>query len=511
MNAPMISPDSPDFSLGVVGAGLMGGGIAQLAAQAGIKVLLFDAQTGAATQARERIAAAWKRLEEKGKLNADARLAALACLQPVDSLAAMQPCHVVIEAIVENLAIKQTVFRELESIVAPSCVLATNTSSLSVTAIAAACAEPARVAGFHFFSPVPLMKLVEVVQGIRTSPQIADTLVALALRMGHTPVRAQDTPGFIVNHAGRGYGTEALRLIAEGVAEFHEIDRILRDGAGFRMGPFELLDLTGLDVSQPVMESIYHQYYEEPRFRPSPLLLQRKHAGLLGRKTGEGFYRYVEGTPQLPAPAPIPNARPARVWVSGRRPAARVAVVELLNKLGALIDAGDRPAGNALCIVTPLGEDATSAAHAENLDPVRTIAIDTLFGLATCRTLMKTPVTSTAMQEAALGLFQHDGVPAVMVRDSAGFVAQRTMAHIVNIACDMAQQRVATPADIDRATTLGLGYRQGPLALGDSLGAGNVLAILDALYVFYGDPRYRASPWLRRRAALGVSLLAPDS
>ena len=503
----MTTPESKDFTLGVVGAGLMGGGIAQVAAQAGVRTLMFDAQPGATAKAKQSIGATFQRLMAKGKLTEEAVNLALDRLQPVDTLDGLAACHVVIEAIVEDLAVKQETFKQLEAVVAPDCVLATNTSSLSVTAIASACASPGRVGGFHFFSPVPLMKIVEVIDGVRTEPRVGEMLTALATRMGHAPVQARDTPGFIVNHAGRGYGTEALRILGESVADFHTIDRILRDGAGFRMGPFELLDLTGLDVSQPVMDSIYHQYYEEPRFRPSPLLLQRKQAGLLGRKSGGGFYQYADGAQQQPAPVVPPAARPARVWVSRHFPESHALVTFLIWDLGGKLDTGDRPSADALCIVTPLGGDATSRAVDEQLDPQRTVAIDTLFGTTTHRTLMATPITTQAMREAALGLFQADGVPASMIHDSAGFVAPRVIAHIVNVACDIAQQGIATPQDIDRAVKLGLGYRQGPLAMGDALGPGTILAILESLQTFYGDPRYRPSPWLKRRARLGISLL----
>ncbi|MEO8103884.1 MAG: 3-hydroxyacyl-CoA dehydrogenase [Betaproteobacteria bacterium] len=506
----MNAPESPGFTLGVIGAGLMGGGIAQVAAQAGIRTLLFDAQAGAAVKAKQNIAATFQRLAAKGRMSDDAVAKALQQVEPVESLDALADCDTVIEAIVENLEVKRDLFARLEKVVGADCVLATNTSSLSVTAIAAACATPSRVAGFHFFSPVPLMKIVEVIDGARTEPAVGAKLVALATRMGHAPVRARDTPGFIVNHAGRAYGTEALRILGENVAAFHELDRILRDGAGFRMGPFELLDLTGLDVSQPVMDSIYHQYYEEPRFRPSPLLMQRKHAGMLGRKSGEGFYKYMGGAMQpIPSAAP-PAARPASVWVSRRYPESHALVAFLVWDLGGKLEDGERPSDEALCVVTPLGGDATSRAVAERLDPRRTIAFDALFGTTTHRTLMATPVTTPAMREAALGLFQADGVPASMIRDSAGMVAQRVVAHIVNVACDIAQQGIATPADIDRAVTLGLGYRQGPLAMGDTIGPGTILAILEALQDFYGDPRYRPSPWLKRRARLGISLLTTD-
>ncbi len=503
-----IDVSRPDLTLAVIGTGVMGRGIAQIAAQAGIRTLLHDSRPGAAREAKDTLLQQLSRLAEKGRLDRDAVARAEASLVVADSLAALSPCHIVIEAIVENLDAKRELFHALETIVAEDCLLATNTSSLSVTAIAAACKRPERVGGFHFFNPVPLMKVVEVVDGLLTAPWVGEALTALALRCGHTPVRAKDTPGFIVNHAGRGYGTEALRILGEGIAEFHDVDRILRDCAGFRMGPFELFDLTGLDVSHPVMESIYRQYYEEPRFRPSPVTGQRLNAGLLGRKSGRGFYRHENGRQEEIAEPPAPAARPAGVWVS--RAGLGAKLVELLRKLGAHIDRGARPAAQSLCLVAPLGWDATTTAIEEELDPTRTLAVDCLFALDKRRTLMTTPVTTPAMRAAAHGLLASDGVPMSVIRDSPGFVAQRVIAQIVNVACDIAQQRIASPGDIDAAVVLGLAYPRGPLAWGDAIGPAGILTILDALHDFYGDPRYRASPWLKRRARLGVSLLTAE-
>jgi 3-hydroxybutyryl-CoA dehydrogenase len=502
---------SPALTLGIAGAGAMGRGIAQIAAQAGIRVLLFDLAPGAAAAAQQTIAATLSGLAAKGKIATEAAEAAAGRIEPAATLEAFAPCHVVIEAIVEKLEAKRQLFAALEGIVGEDCILASNTSSLSVTEIAASCKRPGRVAGYHFFNPVPLMKVVEVVDALLTEPWVGEALAALAQRIGHTPVRAKDTPGFIVNHAGRGYVTEALRLLGENVAGFHEIDRILREAAGFRMGPFELLDLTGLDVSHPVMESIYHQYYEEPRYRPSALAAQRLAAGVLGRKSGRGFYAYPDGKQQVMPALPAPNARPTKVWVSSARPSFAAAVRNLVCALGGNLDESQSPQDGALCVVTPLGEDATTCAAREGLDAARTVAIDVLLGLDKRRTLMTTPLTSTAMREAAHGLFAADGVPASVIRDSAGCVAQRVLAHIVNIGCDIAQQGIALPADIDCAVTLGLGYPKGPLALGDALGARTVLEILDNLQACYGDPRYRPSPWLRRRALLGASLLTPEA
>ena len=507
----MLALNSRSQTVGIVGAGLMGRGIAQVTAQAGYDVRLVDAKPAAAAEAKGAIAETLSALAAKGKIAAESAPGAVARIALPEDLAGLAGCDLIIEAIVERLDLKQALFKSLETVAGDDCIFATNTSSLSVTAIASACAHPERVAGLHFFSPVPLMKLVEVIGGLLTAPEVVARLVEFGASLGHTPVRAKDTPGFIVNHAGRAYGTEALRILDEGIADPPTIDRILKRAAGFRMGPFELMDLTGLDVSHPVMESIYHQFYEEPRFRPSPVTAQRLAAGVLGRKSGRGFYDYRGGR-NASTTSPASTAAPAkRVWVSAADPDARRRVVDLVRSLGAAIEESATPAIGTLCIVLPLGRDATSAALDEGLDPARTIALDALLDVAKQRTLMTTPVTDPAMREAARALFGADSAPVEVIHDSAGFVSQRVLAHIVNIACDIAQQRIASPADIDLAVRLGLGYPFGPLAWGDTLGPARLLRILQELSRYYGDPRYRPSPWLARRSRLGVSLLTPEA
>jgi len=486
----------------------MGRGIAQIAAQAGSTVWLLDAQDGAAKKAVGAIVAQWDRLVEKGRLDPAQRDAYATQLRPVEALSELQGCDLVIEAIVEKLDVKRQLFKDIEEVVSPDAVLATNTSSLSVTAIAAGLRHPGRFAGFHFFNPVPLMKVVEVVAGFKTEAAVCDRLREYARQMGHSAVLAQDTPGFIVNHAGRGYGTEALRIVGEGVADFATIDRILKDQAGFKLGPFELMDLTALDVSHPVMESIYRQYYDEPRFRPSVITAQRLAAGALGRKTGEGFYRYNDGAATVPAEAPVPavDALPP-VWVPPRA-TRRAELLRLVHTLGAQLETGAAPSSQALIVVAPLGFDITTVAAVERLDATRTVGIDMLVDDAATkrRVLATNPATRRDMRNAAHALFARDGKAVSVIRDSGGFVTQRVLATIVNIAADICQQRICTPADLETAVTLGLGYPQGPLAMGDLYGPTNMLEVLFNLQTVYGDPRYRPSPWLRRRGALGLSL-----
>ena len=501
---------TPIFKVvGIVGCGAMGQGIAQISAQVQTVTKVFDVNPEAAEKTCRQLTDLWARLAAKNKITADEASLFASLVIPVKSLNDLSDCDLVIEAVVERLDIKQDLLSQLESIVSPRTVLASNTSSLAITAIGAKLQRPQLFAGYHFFNPVPLMKVVEVIAGLRTDGAVCELLSEYARQMGHTPVTAQDTPGFIVNHAGRGYGTEALRIISESVADFATVDRILRDQAGFKLGPFELMDLTALDVSHPVMESIYHQYFEEARYRPSVITAQRLAGGLLGRKTAQGFYRYVDGvmqvSPELPAPV-VGEVPP--IWVSPRA-SRRSEVLQLLKNLGGKIETGISASPQALMLVAPLGFDITTVAVVERLDPARTVGIDMLIDdTATKRRVLATnPATRIDMCNAAHALFARDGKPVSVIRDSGGFVTQRVVSTIVNIASDICQQGICTPQDLETAVTLGLGYPRGPLAMGNLYGPANILEVLFNMQTVYGDQRYRPSPWLRRRGAIGLSLL----
>ena len=506
-----LDANRPDFTVGVIGTGAMGRGIAQVAAAGGMQVLMADNRPGAAQEARDFIEKMLVRASEKGAMTRDEATGAVNRIRIVGGPADMKPCHAVIEVIVENLEAKQKLFAELEGIVAPDCILATNTSSLSVTTIASKMKTPQRFAGFHFFNPVPLMKLVEVIEGLRTDPWVADALMTVGRRMTREPVRLKDAPGFLVNQVGRGFTLEASHLVYEGIASFADVDRVMRDVGGFRMGPFELMDLTGLDVTQPASELIYNQFFQELRYRPNLIMRARYEASVLGRKTKQGFYDYDADMKPVVAPEPAPPAaRPDSVWVSPADSDGCAVLTELLNKLGTRVDSGAKPGPRSLILVTPIGEDATSCAVEQGLDPKRTVAVDTLFPMAKRRTIMGTPLTDAAHRDAAHGLLASDGVPVTVCRDSPGFIAQRIVAMIVNIGCSIAQSRTAQPADIDKAVTLGLNYPNGPFRFGDVIGPARVYKVLTGMYRIYGDPRYRPNIWLTRRARLGVSLLTPE-
>lgn len=508
----MIGSDiGADFVLGVLGAGNMGRGIAQVAAQGGINVLLADAKPGAAGEGRDFAAKMLARAAEKGQLSAADAEAAARRIQVVDGLADFARAHVVIEAIVENLAIKQQTFVELDGICGPDTVIATNTSSLLVTNVGAKCKHQARIAGMHFFNPVPLMALVEVIAGPRTDPAAVALLMALGKRLGRTPVQVKDSPGFLVNHGGRAYTTEALRLVQESVASIVEIDRIAREAGGFRMGPFELMDLTGMDVNFPASHALFEQFFGDPRYRTTWLHRQMYEAGLLGRKTGQGFYRYGEGGKlEQPAEPPGPTAKPGAVWLWGHDAAARAKLKALASAAGVKIASGDKPPVGTLALVAPLADDATTTALALGSDPRRTVAVDTMMGWTKRRTVMVPPGADAVAVNEALALAGADGVKVTRVNDSPGFVMPRIQAVIANMGAEICQQGIASGADVDLAMKLGLNYPVGPLEGGDKLGGRVTLSLLEGLHRLTGDDRYRPCPWLRRRALLGLPLGTPE-
>lgn len=494
--------------VGVIGAGAMGRGIAQVCASGGLLVKLYDSAQEAVARAIQSVRDDLMQAVAKSKISQAQADEALSRIQPVSDLQQLSDCDLVVEAIVEQLEPKQSLFRALESIVAPACILATNTSSLSVTAIASACQHPARVVGWHFFNPVPRMKLVEVIQAPRTALDVVQALVSISKKVGHRAVVTSDSPGFVVNHAGRAYVTEGLKLLSERTAEHHVLDAILRTCAGFRMGPMELLDLTGLDVSVPVMESIHAQYYGDDRYRPVTLARTRLHAGLLGRKTGQGFYDYSAklDAPDSELQQSVPSTDATLWWPTQGTAALPASIAALLpaNTRSASADDAD------VILLAPIGQDLSTTVATLGLDAAKAVAVDPVFGGAAGVTLMVCPATSATALEAVRRLFVAQSVPCFVVSDSPGFVAPRVVACIVNLACEMAQQCIASPEDIDSAVRLALGYPLGPFEWGDRLGAKLVLEIMQGLYATFGDQRYRPAPWLVRRACLGLSLATPD-
>lgn len=501
------STERPE-TIGVIGAGAMGRGIAETAAAAGFRVKLFDVIDGAARRAVERIQESLsKRVKQAALAPGEIQQIAARLMLPT-ALGDLSDCDVIIEAIIEDVEAKRSLFASVESVVTDKCILATNTSSLSVTEIAAACKRPERVAGWHFFNPVPRMKLAEVIRAVRTSPGTIDQLLSLSEAFGHRAISVEDSPGFVVNHIGRAFVTEGLRLLADKCADHDVLDALLRNCGGFRMGPFELMDMTGLDVSLPASEAIFQQYYGDDRYRPAAVARIRLNGGLLGRKSGRGFYDYTdEGARRTPAGIVSAEAGKALRWSAGKGTAEPTADVR------ALFEAHwpETDAQTADVIVTsPAHSDLTSLVSAYGIDPEKVIAVDPFFSSIRGITLMSCPATNPNVPQQVQAAFASRGVPAFVVADTPGYVAPRVIACIVNLACEIAQQGVAAPADVDAAIRLALGYPFGPFEWADRIGPTRILQVLDCVHSSTGDPRYRACLWLRRRALLQMSLSSPE-
>ncbi|MDZ7839568.1 MAG: 3-hydroxyacyl-CoA dehydrogenase [Gammaproteobacteria bacterium] len=489
--------------VGVVGAGVMGQGIAQLAASCGLEVVMYDLESKMVETARRNIEKHLRRLVEKGRLGAEEVTASLERISSAADYAGFGDCDVVLEAVVEKIEVKRLVFRDLEKHVGSGVILATNTSSLPIASIARDLSEPGRFAGMHFFNPVPLMRLVEVIAGPASDPATVERLMALAEHLGRTPVRVEDSPGFLVNLGGRAYTTEALALLSESVAEPGDIDAVMRDCWGFRMGPFELMDLTGIDVNYPVTEIIHRAFGYDPRLRTRPQHALLLEAGRLGRKTGHGFYRYTDRGAEVTA-TPVESGPPP----------ASVSLVDHDATLAALcrqagVNILDEDDGTSPVLAAPLGVDCSTLASERDIDYRRLVAIDRLGDTSKRVTLMTAPGASENALAATAGLCSRAGRQVTAIADSPGFIGQRIVAMVVNLGCEIAQLGLATPQDIDTAMRLGLNYPDGPLGLGDAIGLAEVHSILQRLQTATGDDRYRPSMWLRRRAQLGLSATQP--
>jgi 3-hydroxybutyryl-CoA dehydrogenase len=485
----------------VIGGGAMGAGIAQVAASAGHTVKLLDNRPGAAIQAIAGIRAQFEKMADKGKLSSAAAQAAGERLQAAEHVADLADAGLVVEAIVENLAVKQQLFKDLEAVVSEGCILASNTSSISITAIGAALNNPQRLAGLHFFNPAPLMALVEVVSGLATDPDVANTLVATAAAWGKTPVHAKSTPGFIVNRVARPYYAEALRVLTEGGADCATLDACCREAGGFRMGPFELMDMIGLDVNFAVTQSVWRAFFNDPRFLPALLQQDLVDAGFLGKKTGRGYYNYQTGAVKpLPATAPALPC-PTDIVLYGSSVAA-VALAQRLqaSKLGFTQAAamGDTlaSAGGSTLRVTD-GRSATRCAF--ETDTPNTVLIDLALDYAKATRLAVSVAAQcdAAAANAAKGFLQAAGFAVSPLRDIPGLIVMRTVAMLANEAADAVNQGVCDAPAVDTAMCLGVNYPRGPLAWADAIGLGQVSTVLANLANTYGEDRYRTSPLIQ--------------
>src|SRR6266704_5741934 len=490
----------PAVAVLVVGAGAMGSGIAQVAARAGHSVYLYDQNDAAAARGRAAVEEDLRFLVGKGRLAEAEAAATLARIRAVASLDAAAGAGLAIKAIVERLEAKRALFLELEGRLGAGAILATNTSSLSITALAAPLAHPGRLAGLHFFNPAPRMALVEVISGLVTDPAVADRLHATASAWGKVPVRARSTPGFIVNRVARPFYAEGLRALEEGAATAATLDALLREACGFPMGPFELMDLIGHDVNYAVTSSVFDAFFGDRRFTPSLLQQELLLAGRLGRKSGAGFYRYGEGVQRPAATLCAAQPAPAQVVLVGEADAAP-GLAGRLEAAGVAVSRLRAPGVATLALSD--GRTATARAAAEGIDDL--VLFDLALDYATTPRLAIAAADQCGegVAEVATGALQAAGIAVSRLDDVAGLIGLRTVCMLVNEAADAVTRGVASAADIDAAMRHGTHYPLGPLAWGDRLGAGFVAAVLDNLHRHYGDERYRVSPLIRRRALAG--------
>ena len=485
--------------VGVVGAGTMGSGIAQVAIAAGESVKLFDPMAEASLRGRDMIKKNLDFLVGKKKLTSNESSDIFSKLEIVNSLSDLASCDLVIEAIVENESIKKDLFKNLESIVSPEVILATNTSSISITALSNELEHPERLVGMHFFNPAPRMKLIEVIKGLRTSDSHIDYISSLVMRWGKAPVVTKSTPGFIVNRVARPFYGEALRVLTEFGTDHASLDDVIRDCGGFPLGPCQLMDLIGLDVNLSVTQSVYEATAFDPRYAPSLLQQELVRAGKLGRKSGEGFYTYPIDVSSAETADPIKEINLKNHTIRFINSTGIQRLIARLTEAGAdLVEStqtNDMPT-----IALTDGRTATQRAHDESISNL--ILIDFCLNFETTQRIAMSHAEQcdpVAVDHIA-DMLTSAGCKVTIIQDVAGMIVARTVAMLINEASDLVHQRITTPSEVDMAMTLGTGYPIGPLLWADQIGLKNISDILKHLYEHYGSPRYRISPLIQRKS-----------
>jgi 3-hydroxybutyryl-CoA dehydrogenase len=513
--------------IGVLGAGTMGAGIAQLAARSGARTLLYDPFPEALARGIASAEDGLRKEMVKGRISEEDAAASSERLQPVGDMTALAPCELVIEAAPERLQLKHEMYGQLSEIVGEQCVLATNTSSLLVTAIATGATHPERVVGMHFFNPAPLMRLLEVIAGVQSSEEALALAQATGEAMGKTVILAKDGPGFIVNRCNRPFGLEALRLLQEQISDVETIDRICRLEGGFRMGPFELMDLVGVETGFEISQSFYAQSFGEPRWRPSMIAARYVAAGLYGRKTGRGYYDYGDGThggtgkhrpDDLPAPEPAtPGNGEGVVVISGSsvlaeelRTAATAAEYEVRSPhtptggvLPALVlDCEAEPAAQQSQAGGQEGRpDRRGAPHPQGGARVVLCANGSLSALDPGGSAVGFHVLGPLASAGLVELTRSES--SSPVGDAPGLVLGRIYCQVINESAFALGEGVGSAEDIDTGMKLGLSHPRGPLEWADEIGLDHVLAVLSALCDEYREERYRPAPVLRQLVAAG--------
>jgi 3-hydroxybutyryl-CoA dehydrogenase len=490
-----------DKAVVVIGAGTMGSGIAEVAAAAGHAVYLRDTSEEALRRGVEQIRRSLDKRVERGRLAASQRDEIFARLRPVNTDAPLRGVGLVIEVIVENLEVKVAVLRQIESEVDADTIIATNTSSLSVTAIAGRLARPDRVVGMHFFNPATVLPLVEVVSGAATAAQVTQTIADTAIAWGKVPVHCRSTPGFIVNRVARPYYGEALRLLQEQAASPATLDAVMRECGGFKMGPCELMDLIGHDVNFAVTKSVCEGFFDDPRYKPSLVQKDLVDAGWLGRKSGRGFFDYREGaiTPPAADEAVEQASAPRLVRIEGELgPAASIGSL-LLRQDETVVE---RVPGSGLLRVDGFavalsdGRTATERSVAIG-EPV--VLFDLALDYASCTRIALAAAAQASDEHLAkaIGLFTLLSKKVSLLKDVPGLAVTRTVAMLVNEAADAVHQGIASADDVDAAMQKGVNYPVGPIAWGRQIGFEHVVRVMGHLARAHGEDRYRTSLWLQ--------------
>ena len=493
--------------IAVIGAGTMGIGIAQLAAMHGHHTYIFDADAGKTRQALEQLAVQLGRRVQAGKMTQQLFDSTFAHLTAADALQQLADADLIVEAVVEKQEVKQRLFQQLAEICPAHAIFASNTSSISITAIASVSPHPERVVGLHFFTPAPVMKLVEIIRGLKTSCAIADALFALMASWKKVPVTAKSTPGFIVNRVARPYYAEAFRALQENVTAPEQLDFIMRECGRFAMGPCELTDLIGQDVNFSVTQSVYQEFFYEPRYRPSLIQKELVDAGCLGRKSGQGFYDYSQTPPAPQYALPVSYAKSAaklKVLVKGGWRHSQGLIQRLKQASHIDLSFAESPK-DEICIGEvslrlSLGESA-----AIDYADEKVALMDWHADWANAKAL---PVTASACcaqedRHAVDLLFAGMHVMPIWSKDHAGLYTLRTIAMLVNEGCEAVLHNVASEQDIDAAMKYGVNYPQGPFEWAEKIGYSIILQTLENMYRIYGEERYRPSIYLRRKAASG--------
>ena len=489
-------------TVAVIGAGTMGIGIAEVAAQHGHQVLLFDVNTAQAQQALQSMQTRLNKRVERGKITAESVQQCMSLISTADTLEALADADLVIEAIIEDLSIKQKLFKQLESLCSEQTVFASNTSSISITAIAGSLDQPQRLLGMHFFNPAPVMKLVEVIQGKKTDKKTAESIMALCQAWGKVAVMAQSTPGFIVNRVARPFYGEPLKLYQEGLADYAVVDAVMQQAAGFRMGPFTLMDLIGIDVNFAVSQTVYAAMFNDPRYRPSLIQSEMVAAGLLGRKSGEGFYAYGEQAQEKAEIHEVakdigdvqifidPTSEHFKWLTQAADAVSGIELIEDASVAGVIID------GCQLRITD--GRTANTVSQKINR-PVALLDFSFDYLQASDVHLCFSRSTTVETQNRIIGVLQKMGKAVIIGQDQPGMVAMRTVSMLINEAADAVFNGVCSREDVDLAMRYGVNYPAGLLATGERLGWQHVASVLRRLHKWFGDDRYRLSPWIRNQ------------